>query len=93
MGNKRRIIRGMKQTGSRPVPMMNTGLVFNGCKVFLSLPARPDPDVIKKFGAWIGRMVYRSRQTNMGDIYAIHIAVGKKITALKENENLFNGLN
>ncbi len=90
MGNKRRIIRGMKQTGNRPVPMMNTGLVFNGCKVFLSLPARHDPNIIKKFGGWIGNMMRRSRQTTMGDIYATHIAVGQKIKALKKNENLWN---
>ncbi len=90
MGNKRRIIRGMKQKRPLPVPMVNTGMVFNGCKVFLSLPPNGDPNIIKKFGGWIGNMMRRSRQTTMGDVYATHIAVGQKIKALKKNENLWN---
>lgn len=78
----------MKQTNSRPVPMMNTGLVFNGSRVCLSMGN--DPDVVRKFAEWMGRMMARSRQTTMGDIYAVHRELGEKIKALKKNENLFN---
>ncbi len=86
MGNKGRILR--KIARKPPVRLIDTGLVFNNCKVFLGFSS--DPNIIKKFGAWINRMMFRSRQTNMGDVYATHIAVGQKMAALKENENLFN---
>ena len=88
MGQKGRIFRNIAKNKAKPVPMIDTGLVFNGCRVYLTHTG--DPDIISKFGGWIGRMMFRSRQTTMGDVYATHIAVGEKIAALKENENLFN---
>ena len=83
MGNKRRIIKRVNP--NQPVPIVDTGLVFNNCKVFLAVGR--NSNVIKQFGAWISRLASRSRQMNMGDYYSAHLGIRDKML---KNEALWN---
>ena len=81
MGNKRRVIRNIQKP---PVAIQDTGLVFNGCKVFLSSGGR---GTVRDFGEWIGHLMSRSRQTNMTDYYNVHLAMRERLLS---GESLWN---
>lgn len=70
MGNKRRVLRPGKKRG---IPMADTGMLINGCRVVL---AHPDPvratKVAKTFAEAFPVMMARARVPNMQDFYKSH---------------------
>ncbi len=78
MGNRRRVLRGMKQQ----VALVDTHIVANDCQVLLG---HPDPAHAKKaakeFAGILSIAVSRAKCVNMSDIYNGMYEVQKKIEA------------
>ena len=74
MGNRSRIIKRLNP--NKPIPIVDTGLVFNDCKVYI---ATDDAAVLRSFGAWIAHMAQRSKVLNMHDYYNTHFAIREKM--------------
>ena len=73
MGMRRRIIKGL----SPNVPVVDTGLEFNGSRVFLE--STGDPALVRKFGSWLGNMAFRAGQFTMGDYYSVYFGMRSKL--------------
>ncbi len=76
MGNKRRILRGMKQS----MALADTKMSINGCQVLMG---HPDPAHVtataKQFKGHLADVIARAGCVNMGDIYNNYVDVQKKI--------------
>lgn len=67
MGGLRRV---KKQLAGKQIMIVDTGLVFNGCKVLLAVGNTEETASARKFVGFMDFLMFRASQVNMGDLIA-----------------------